>query len=112
MFKLGHGSTSQNLGMLISYLDVILNFRYALESKRSLRPNIGAAPTTSFQLNTCLQWIAQRQLQDEKKNIYILGFGASYIRDLTVYCMSRPHDYNLSHKSFRILEVNKTVAFP
>ena len=34
-------------------------------------------------LNTWLQQIAQRQLQDETR--HILGFGASYIRDLTVY---------------------------
>ena len=35
-------------------------------------------------LNTCLQWIEQRHLQDETRNILILGFGASYIRCLTV----------------------------
>ena len=36
------------------------------------------------QLNTWLQWIGQRQLQHEKRNINIWGLGASYIRELTV----------------------------
>ena len=36
------------------------------------------------QLNTWLQWIGQRQLQDETRSIYVLGLGASYIRELTV----------------------------
>ena len=36
------------------------------------------------QLNTWLQWTWQRQLQDETRNIYVLGSGASYIRELTV----------------------------
>ena len=34
-------------------------------------------------LNTCLQWIGQRQLQDETRNISVLGFGAIYVRGLT-----------------------------
>ena len=45
------------------------------------------------QLHTWLQWIGQRQLQDETRNIYIWGIGAFYIRDLTVIqdysCISR-----------------------
>ena len=36
------------------------------------------------QLNTWLQWIGQRQHQDETRNIYVLGLGASYIRELTI----------------------------
>ena len=36
-------------------------------------------------LNTWLQWIGQRQLQDETRNIQSLWFGASYIRDLMVF---------------------------
>ena len=36
-------------------------------------------------LNTQLQWIGQRQLQNETRNIYVLGFGATCIRDFTVY---------------------------
>ena len=35
-------------------------------------------------LNTWLQWIRQRHLQDETRNILVLGFGAAYIRGLTV----------------------------
>ena len=50
---------------------------------------VGAAPTTySLSLNTWLQWIGQRQLQDETRNIYVLGLGASYIRELTVIVYS------------------------
>ena len=41
------------------------------------------------QLNTWLQWIGQRRLQDETINIYVWGFDASYIRELTV-CASSP----------------------
>ena len=37
------------------------------------------------QLNTFLQWIDQRQLQDETRNIYVWGLGVPYIRDLMVY---------------------------
>ena len=37
-----------------------------------------------FRLNTWLQWIGLRQLQDETRNIWVLGFDASYSRDLTV----------------------------
>ena len=38
------------------------------------------------QLNTWLQWIGQRQLQDETRNTYVWRWlGASYIRELTVY---------------------------
>ena len=31
-----------------------------------------------------LQWIGQRQLQDETRNIQVLGLGAAYIRGLTM----------------------------
>ena len=33
------------------------------------------------QLNTWLQWIGPRQLRDETRNINVLGYGASYIRE-------------------------------
>ena len=33
-------------------------------------------------LNSKLHWIEQRELQDETRNIYILGFGATYVRDV------------------------------
>ena len=36
------------------------------------------------QHNTWLQWIDQRQLQDETTITEVFGFGVSYIRDLTV----------------------------
>ena len=39
------------------------------------------------QINIWLQWIGQRQLQDETRNICVLGLGASYIRELTVYIL-------------------------
>ena len=35
-------------------------------------------------LNTQFQWIRQRQLQDETRNIQVWGFGVSYIRGFTV----------------------------
>ena len=43
------------------------------------------------QLSTWLQWIGQRQLQDETRNIWGGGLGASYIRYLTV-TYAYPHD--------------------
>ena len=50
---------------------------------------VGAAPTTSsFRLDTWLQWIGQRQLQDETRIIQVLGFGEAYIRDFMVLMMS------------------------
>ena len=48
---------------------------------------VGAAPTTctsSFSLNTCRQWIGQKQLQQEMRNIYVWGFGVPYIKDFSV----------------------------
>ena len=36
-------------------------------------------------LNTWLQLIGQRQLQDKTRGMQSLGFGTAYIRDLTVY---------------------------
>ena len=38
-------------------------------------------------LNTSLQWIGQRQVQDETRNINVLEFGATYITYLTVRMM-------------------------
>ena len=35
-------------------------------------------------LNAWLQRLGQRQLQDEMRNIYVLGFDAPYVRGLTV----------------------------
>ena len=37
-----------------------------------------------FWLNTGLQWIGQRHLQEETRNIEAMGFGASYIKGLAV----------------------------
>ena len=47
---------------------------------------VGAAPTTSSfsNFNTWLQWIGQRQLQDETRKIEVLESGVTYIRGLTV----------------------------
>ena len=38
-------------------------------------------------LNTWLQWIGQRQLEDEMRNIEVLEVGVTYIRGLTVYAI-------------------------
>ena len=48
---------------------------------------VGAAPVQlhlHYRLNTWLQYIALRQLQDETNKIKFLGFCTAYIRDLTV----------------------------
>ena len=39
-----------------------------------------------YLLNTSLQWIGHKQLQDEMRNIWVLEFDATYIRDFTVVC--------------------------
>ena len=39
-------------------------------------------------LNTWIKWIEQSQLQDETRDIGVLGFGATNIKGLTVYCAS------------------------
>ena len=39
-------------------------------------------PHLNSRLNTWLQWIGQRQLQDEMGNIQVLVFGVPYIRGL------------------------------
>ena len=56
---------------------------------------VGAAPVQLHlhsRLNTLLQWIRQRQLQDPTRNIQVLGFGAPCIRELTVYTLSQCYD--------------------
>ena len=51
-------------------------------------------------LNTWLQWIGQRQRQDETRNIKVWGFGATYNRDLMV------HVYVSSSLRWRQVEMN------
>ena len=56
---------------------------------------VGAIPVRLLQphldsrLNAWLQLIGQRQLQDQTRNIYVLGFGASYVRGLMVHGRAR-----------------------
>ena len=42
-------------------------------------------------LNTWLQWIEQRRLQDETRNIEVFRFGGAYIRGLMVYVYVHTH---------------------
>ena len=42
-----------------------------------------------IRLNTRLQWIVQRQLQDETRYIYVVEFGAPRIRCLTVCTLTK-----------------------
>ena len=42
-------------------------------------------------LNTWLQYVAQRQLQAKTRNIWVLGFGASYIKRFYSTCTRRLH---------------------
>ena len=50
------------------------------------------------------QWIGPRQLEDKMRNIYMLGFGVTYIRCLTVcivlgiFCYNRPVLHHILHK--------------
>ena len=52
------------------------------------------------QLNTYLQWTGQRQLQDAMRNISVLGFGAPYIRGLTVVNRLSNKCYDSVHPIF------------
>ena len=60
---------------------------------------VGAATTTSSsRLNAWLQWIKQRQLQGETRNIEVLEFGTPYIRGLKVIGCQQvrtPENYTL-----------------
>ena len=47
-------------------------------------------------LNTWLQWIGQRQLQDRTRNIEVLWFGALYSRGLTVDWIQNSHKHYIS----------------
>ena len=87
-----------NLDLKIYYCLYYSNIRHLRQLNCwSLRCSwsISYQPTTSSfstsnsymsRLNTWLQWIGQRQLQDETRNIEVLGFGEPYInsRDLMV----------------------------
>ena len=61
------------------------------------------------QLNTWLQWIGQRQLQDETRNIYVLGLGASYIRELTVLWIL--HETIKSEEQIKHHNIDEVVQF-
>ena len=60
-------------------------------------------------LNTCLQWIRQRQLRDETRNISVLGVGASYIRGLMVvlYCLVRKVSHTVVFELVCELDYNR-----
>ena len=55
-------------------------------------------------LNTWLQWLVPRQLQDETRNISFLEFGTTYIRDLTVINSFATHKTTLWHECLRLIE--------
>ena len=88
--------TMQNFKRNLKIYCKISNIRCTLVGNKIVDHSdvVEAAPTglsallqlhLHFWPNTWLQWIGQRQLQGEMRNIYILGFCASYIRYLTVY---------------------------
>ena len=53
----------------------------------------GDAPTiSSFLTQRLVQWIGQRQLQDEMRNIWVLGFGVPYIRLVHHNLRWQPHN--------------------
>ena len=60
-----------------------------LITQMQLAHGLAAVPQLHLhsQLNTWLQWIGQRKLQNETRSICILGFAAAYIISLTVYAM-------------------------
>ena len=43
-----------------------------------------------YQLNTWIKWIERRHLQEDTRNIWVLGFGATYTRGFTVYSQKTP----------------------
>ena len=46
--------------------------------------DVGHSALLQLHLNSGLQWIGQKHLQDETRDILVLGFGATYFRGLTV----------------------------
>ena len=90
-------SCTQDHKKLVIFEESICKYRQTPNVSRTLVGNkidhsdvvevspIGVAPTTFHsRLNTWLQWNGQRQLQDETRNISVLGVGVPYIWSLMV----------------------------
>ena len=59
---------------------------------------VGAAPTTSSfstEHMALMNWAKTTARRD--KNIYVWGWGAPYIRELTVYVCPKPHNVGVSY---------------
>ena len=65
-------------------------------------------PHLHSRLNIWLQWIGQRQLQDETRNLYVLGFGAPFIRYLTVNCCLSWWAHNHTARTFTGICMQRT----
>ena len=67
-------------------------------------------------LNIWLDWIGQRQLQGETRNIYVWRFCASYIRDFTVLTnltwMINHHGHSMNVAIILILSIVEEKHFP
>ena len=63
-------------------------------------------------VNTWLQWIGHRQLQDETRNIKVLEFGAPYVSDFTAYALPTSQKYVINDiYPLFIASSNKAAAF-
>ena len=62
------------------------------------------------QLDTWLQWIGQRQLQEEARVIEVLEFGASYIKDFTVVMTAHWRHLQTPHLRHFMQQTNKNMV--
>ena len=63
----------------------ISNISLTLVGNKTVDPADVVGVHLHSRFNTWIEWIGQRQLQDEISNIYVLEFGAIYIRGLMVF---------------------------
>ena len=86
------GSVDINVRFCLNMYSQISNIRHTLVENKIIDHSdvVGASLSALLQLHlrygldTWLQWIGQRQLQNQTRNISVLRFDASYIRDLTI----------------------------
>ena len=70
---------------------------------------VGVAPTaSSFSTSHQASVDGQRQLQNDARNIWVLGFGATYMRGLKTTCPKNPTNISLLSSSFR--QINAVCA--
>ena len=66
-------------------------------------------PDVHSQLNTCLQWVEWRQLYEDTRNIWVLGFVATYTRSFTVCFEQAPGSLDKALRMYRVDALDETL---